>query len=144
MHTRYIANLGFDLRLPGPSWAEALKYYSLPVLSCSVMSDSLQTPRTVVCQAPLSMGFSRQEYWSGLPFPPPGDPPHPGIEPLSPESSALAGSFFTTEPPGKSYYLILPLKWLTAIKVTQALFLRNWGCKILRKKTNIVRLFTIW
>ena len=44
------------------------------------------------------MGFSRQEYWSGLPFPPPGDLPNPGIKPVSP---ALAGRFFTTEPPGK-------------------------------------------
>ena len=49
-------------------------------------------------QAPLSMGFCRQEYWSGLPCPPPGDFPNLGIEPVSP---ALAGGFFTTEPPGK-------------------------------------------
>ena len=42
------------------------------------------TPWTVACQAPLSMGFSRQEYWSGLPFPPPGDLPDPGTEPRSP------------------------------------------------------------
>ena len=41
------------------------------------------TPWTVVCQAPLSMGFPRQEYWRGLPFPAPGDPPNPGIEPVS-------------------------------------------------------------
>ena len=53
---------------------------------------------TVAHQAPLSMGFSRQEYWSGLPFPPPGDLPDPGIEPASP---ALAGGFFTTKSPGK-------------------------------------------
>ena len=46
------------------------------------------------------MGFPRQEYWSGFPFPPPGDLPDPGIEPMSP---ALAGGFFTTEPPGKLY-----------------------------------------
>ena len=45
---------------------------------------TLATPRTVVCQAPLSMGFSRQEYWSTLPFPSPGDLPKPGIEPGSP------------------------------------------------------------
>jgi len=49
-------------------------------------------------QAPLSMGFSRQECWRGLPFPPPGDLPDPGIKP---EFSALADGFFTTEPPGK-------------------------------------------
>ena len=52
------------------------------------------TPCTIACQAPLSMGFSRQEYWSGLTFPPPGDLPDPGIEPRSP---ALAGSFFTDQ-----------------------------------------------
>ena len=56
------------------------------------------TPWTVAHQAPLSVGFSRQEDWSGLPFPPPGDLLDPGIEPVSP---ALAGSFFTTELPGK-------------------------------------------
>ena len=56
------------------------------------------TPWTVARQAPLSMGFPRQEYWSGLPFPSPGDPPDPGIEPISP---ALAGGFFTTEPAGE-------------------------------------------
>ena len=45
------------------------------------MSNFFATPWTVACQAPLSMGFSRQEYWSELPFPPPGDLPNPGIEP---------------------------------------------------------------
>ena len=49
----------------------------------------------VASQAPLSMGFSRQEYWSGLPRPPPGDLPKPGIEPTSVISLALAGGFFT-------------------------------------------------
>ena len=58
-------------------------------------------PWTVAHQDPLSMGFPRQEYWSGLPFPTPGDLPNPGIEPTSLASSALAGGFFTTEPPGK-------------------------------------------
>ena len=47
------------------------------------MSDSLVVPWTVACQAPLSMGFPRQEHWSGLPFPLPGDLPDPGIEPVS-------------------------------------------------------------
>ena len=55
------------------------------------------TAWTVAHRAPLSMGFSRQDYWSGLPFPSPGDLPDPGIEPTSP----LAGRFFTAEPPGK-------------------------------------------
>ena len=54
------------------------------------------TPWTVACQAPLSMGFSRQEYCSGLPFPSLGDSPHPGIKPMSLVSPALAGGFVTT------------------------------------------------
>ena len=58
----------------------------------SVMSNSA-TPWTLAHQAPLFMGFSRQEYWSGLPCPPPGDLPDPGIEPTSP---SLAGGFLTT------------------------------------------------
>ena len=56
------------------------------------------TPGTGARQAPLSMGFSRQDYWSGLPFRSPGDLPDPEIELASP---ALAGGFFTTEPSGK-------------------------------------------
>ena len=57
------------------------------------------SPWTVAHQAPLSMEFSRQDYWSGLLFPPPGDPPYPGIEPASlasPASPALVSGFFTT------------------------------------------------
>ena len=54
------------------------------------------TPWTVAHKAPLSMGFSRQEYWSGLPCPSPGDLPEPGIKPESLTSPALAGRFFTT------------------------------------------------
>ena len=56
------------------------------------------TPWTVAHQASLSMGFSRQEYWSGLPFPSPGDLPNPGIEPGSP---ALQADALSSEPPGK-------------------------------------------
>ena len=59
------------------------------------------TPGTVAYQAPLSMGSSRREYWSGLPFSSPGDLPNPGIEP--------AGGFSTTEPPGKPKGLLLTL-----------------------------------
>ena len=65
---------------------------------CSVMSNFLQHPWTVTHQAPLSMGFPRQEYWSGLSFLSSGDLPNPRIKPMSPE---LAGRLFTTEPPGK-------------------------------------------
>ena len=58
------------------------------------------TPWTVAHQAPPSMGFSRQEYWSGLPFPSPGDLPNPGIKLKSP---ALWADALTSEPPGKKY-----------------------------------------
>ena len=61
------------------------------------------TPWTVACQAPLSMEVSRQEYWSGLSFPPPGDLPDAGIEPAPVASFALAGRFFTADPPGKPH-----------------------------------------
>ena len=65
----------------------------------SLSHDQLfATPWTVAYQAPLSMGFSMQEYWSGLPFPSPGDLPNPGIEPGFPEFQADA---LTSEPPGK-------------------------------------------
>ena len=57
---------------------------------------TLCDPMDCCCQAPLSMGFSRQEYWSGLPCPPPEDLPDPGIELESLTSPALAGGFFTT------------------------------------------------
>ena len=56
---------------------------------------------TVARQAPLSMGFSRQEYWSGLPFPPPADLPDPGIKPASPVSPALPMGSLLSEPSGK-------------------------------------------
>ena len=59
-------------------------------------------PWTVAHQAPLSMGFPRQEHWSGLPFPPPGDLPDPGIEPASPTSPALQADSLPLEPLGKS------------------------------------------
>ena len=66
-------------------WAQCLSHVRLFV-----------TPRTVAHQVPLFMGFSRQEYWSGLPFPPPGDLPEPGVELTSPVSLTLqAGRFFT-------------------------------------------------
>ena len=67
------------------------------VLKCHFSHVRLfMTLRTVACQAPLSMGFSKQEYWSGLSFPAPGDLPNPGIEPASLMASALAGEFFST------------------------------------------------
>ena len=69
-------------------------------ISCTQSWPTLCTPRTVAHQAPPSTGFPRQEHWSGLPLPPPGDLPTPGMEPVPP---ALSGGFLTTEPPGKHY-----------------------------------------
>ena len=64
-------------------------------LSRSVVSNS-STPWTVACQAPLCMGFPRQEYWSGLPFPSPSDLPYPGLKPMSLVSPELSGRSFPT------------------------------------------------
>ena len=77
----------------------------LPREQCACLAAqsclTLQTPQTVAHQAPLSMEFSRKEYWSVLPFPPPGDIPDSRIKPSSLASLALTGSFFTTVTPGK-------------------------------------------
>ena len=72
-----------------------LTYVHAPL--CPTLCDSM----AVACHSPLSMGFPRQECWSGLPFPPPGDLLVPGIETTPPVSPTLAGGFFTIEPPGK-------------------------------------------
>ena len=72
------------------------------MLCRSAVSHSFATPWTVDPQAPLSMGFSRQEYRSGLPFPLAGDLCNPGIQPASLVSPALVGGFFTTVLSGKS------------------------------------------
>ena len=79
--------------------AEMVK--NLPAMQECVLVSRVQlfvAPWTVAYQAPLSMELSRQECWSGLPSPSPGDLPDPGIKPNSP---VLAGEFFTVEPPGK-------------------------------------------
>ena len=68
---------------------------------CVQLRLTLCDPMDCVNQTPLSVGFSRQESWSGLPFPPPGDLPNPGTEPLSLMSLALAGGSFPLGPPGK-------------------------------------------
>ena len=88
----------FTSHCPYPSQCMILSL----IFACVLCAQSLscvwffETSWTVAHQAPLSMGFSQQEYWSGLPFPPPGDLLHPGIEPESPVLPALAGRFFTT------------------------------------------------
>ena len=69
--------------------------------SCPTLCDPMDC---IVCQAPLSMEFSRQEYWSGLPFPSPGNLPDPGIKLVSPESPALARGFFTTSATWEATY----------------------------------------
>ena len=61
------------------------------------------TPWSIAGQVPLSMGFSQHGNWRGLPFPPPGDIPNPGIKLTSPASPALAGRLFTAEPPRKTF-----------------------------------------
>ena len=76
------------------------------VLSRFSHAQFFVTPWTIALQALLSMGFSRQEYWCGLPFPSPGDLPNLGTESGSP---ALAGGFFTTEPPGKPLFVAVQL-----------------------------------
>ena len=73
------------------------------VLNHSSRVRLFATPWTIACQAPLSTGFSRQEYWSGLPCPPPGDLPNQGIEPMSLTPPALAGEFFTTSAPWEAH-----------------------------------------
>ena len=79
--------------------------------SKSLLSCPTLQPYGPAGQAPLSVGFSRQEYWSGLPCPSLGDLPNPEIKPMSLTSLALAGKFFTTVPPGKllSFYISLSM-----------------------------------
>ena len=79
------------------------------MLSLFIHVQLFATPWTVTHQTPLSMGFSRKEYWSGLPCLPPGYLPDPGIEPDSLTSLAFIGRVFTTEPPGKSLVQLLLL-----------------------------------
>ena len=85
--------------LTSPSQHDKHLLFSHSVVSESLRPHGLQ-PASLLCLLPLS----RQEHWSGLPFPSPGDLPDPGIEPTSP---ALAGGFFTTEPPRKSSFIFV-------------------------------------
>ena len=75
--------------------------FSYPAVTVGLVTKScptLVTPWSIAHHAPLSMGFPRQEYWSRLPFPSPGDLPKLGVKPMC---TCIAGRFFTTEPPGK-------------------------------------------
>ena len=80
------------------------------------MSNSIVTPWTVACQATLSMHFSSQEYWIGLPFPTPVDFPDTRIELASFSFPALAGRFFATSPPGK--LSDLTVSWIVLSRIT--------------------------
>ena len=106
------------------------------------------TPWTVAYQTALSMEFSRQEYWSGLPFPSPRDLPNPGIEPGSP---ALQADALTSEPPGKPwllllYYIISTLlfSWVSPVILKMPLFIfqdliqGNFSCLLDLIKSMIV------
>ncbi|CAI9155108.1 unnamed protein product [Rangifer tarandus platyrhynchus] len=86
-HALHLALLFFQMVVMITTWC---------ILSPFSLARLFVTLWTVAHQTPLSMGFSRQEYWSGLPRPPPEDLPDPGIEPASLMSPALAGRFFTT------------------------------------------------
>ena len=91
--------MGFSLRMQG--FVNIRKFIN--IVRCVWLSHIglFVTPWTVACKAPLSMEFSRQEFWSGLPFPTPGDIPQPGLEPIFLAFPSLAGGFFAMVPPGK-------------------------------------------
>ena len=102
------------------------------------MSDTLATPWTVARQVPLSMGFSRPEYWSGLPFPSPGDLPGPGIEPGSPAAAAAAKLLQScptlcdprdSRPPGSAIPGILQARTLEWVAIAFSTFFSNPGEK---------------
>ena len=96
------ADLAGPYELPGRWHALPSQYLVCACVKSLSCVQLFATPWTVALQAPVSMGFSRQEYWSGLPFPPPGDLPNPGSEPTSLTSPALASRFFTTSNTGKT------------------------------------------
>ena len=80
------------------------------------------TPGAVACQAPLSMGFSRQECWSELLCPPPGDLPDPGIEPVSLTIPAFVGGFFTAN----ATWVHLKMEYYLAIKKNKLIQITTW------------------
>ena len=110
MHCKYYIIVGYDDGCYF-TWQDVGTVTSVLKKFSSVCAQALNcvwlfpTPWTVAHQAPLPMGFPRQEYWSGLPFPPPGDLSHSEIKPTSLMSPALASGCFITEPPS-NYYII--------------------------------------
>ena len=122
------------------------RFHCAWVLSCSVMSSSLQPALwTVAHQAPLSMKFSRQEYWNELPFPPPRDLPNPGIKPMSPAFPTLAGRFFTTEQLGKPNQGddITLMKGKCRVKKWDSLFTYKAKCSTIPCKRILCNLHSI-
>ena len=91
---------------------------------CSVVSDFFATPWTVACQASLSLGFSRQEYWSGLPFPSLGDLPKPGFESGSP---TLQADSLPSEPPGKPLHTLESNVWRIVVEKEWKVKIRSGG-----------------
>ena len=90
---------GSHSQTPGDTWkTHSWGAPGIPSVCVHAQLRLTLSPWTVAHQAPLSVGFFRQAYWSGLPFPPPGDLPDTGIEPTSPAAPTLAGRFFSTEP----------------------------------------------
>ena len=104
------------------------------------MSDSLSTPWTRAHQAPLSMGFPRQEYWSRLPFLSPGDLPNQGIKPVSP---ALPSRFLTSEPPGNTHWCYSQIKWKVVIKKRKEKSLREYVLIMTLSLQNLLLLYGI-
>ena len=97
------------------------------------------TPKTVALQAPLSMGFSRQEYWSGVPFPSPGDLPNPGIKPRSP---TLQADSLLSEPRGKpSHHIIHIHTWERSLQESRSL--KGHGCPGVPQTTLWMRKFDL-
>ena len=114
-HVSLISYTGRRILTAKPSGKPPFKRLcsSAIVLSCVQL---FETPWTVVdCQAPLSMAFFRQEYWSALPFPPPGDLPDSEAKPASPASSPLAGRLFTPEPHQWAFGLGLVLQFTYSV-----------------------------
>ena len=114
--------------------------------SLSVISDSLQPHR--LQPTPVSMGFSRQEYWSVLPFPPPGNLPHRGIEPPSLLSSALAGRFFAPIamlcPPVKRWRRVYSILKSDSLQVTWQVWEKLTRCSLIFCKNHIICVHCRW
>ena len=115
----------------------AICLHMLLLFSHWVVSYTFGTPQTVAHQAGFLVEFPRYEYWSGLPFPSPGDLLDPGIRPASP---ALASRFFTIEPPGKPHVYIYPLFfWISSpLRSLQSTAYHSTAYPVLRSRFSLV------